>query len=482
MRVYQLLWTRRAWTSWLVLAVLPFLLIAQFNYPSIHDDYMNANSIRQHGRLGYVAALYDNWTGRYTELLLKGLLHPLSYQRTALLSMLQSIAVILLLIGGLYAVLRLLLGPGGPARWRALALALLVFLLFANGVPDIGTAFYWFGGYTSYTAGLIASLAAFAGLVGLARAATTTGRLGYFLLAGGAALLATGAYDTCLVALTWVLLGVAGQAWRRRSSVRWWYLALLLVNSAGAVVSIVAPGNAARAGLVGLHPRQEVLSGHVLFSLIKSFSYTLVHIVSWQNSLLLLAGTLLVAGTLARHTLYPDWFRRLHPLVLLAWLLLGCSLLVLPSIIVYQNVWYHTWHCVYGYFLLGWLGLLTVVFVRYAPGSALLQQLAGPAGRRACQVVFLVLCFCLDASNTRKGYADLLLRAPEHYRRVRAREQAMLETRAAGQRIGTIMYLYSRYEDFKVPQLLYAVDFNDNDRRAYARFHGLDTLEVQYIP
>lgn len=75
--------------------------------------------------------------------------------------------VVLLLLLVTYCFFRVLLRG---ARTSVVAgCALLLTVLYLNGFPMAGAAFYWFGGYTSYTAGVIVSLFAFAGMVGLYR-------------------------------------------------------------------------------------------------------------------------------------------------------------------------------------------------------------------------------------------------------------------------------------------------------------------------
>ena len=69
-------WVQRRWLLALAAAVLPFLLLAYYNYPSIHDDYSNSNRIIRLGRMQFIRDLYHNCTGRYTKIILKDFYRP----------------------------------------------------------------------------------------------------------------------------------------------------------------------------------------------------------------------------------------------------------------------------------------------------------------------------------------------------------------------------------------------------------------------
>lgn len=481
---------RRGWLAAWAAAVLPFLLLSYYNYPSIHDDYVNANLVAQFGRLGYVRLLYATWTGRYTEVLLKAYLNPLTYQQTAWLARWQPVVVIGLLLLGAYALFRQLL-RGAPASVAA-AGALLLTVLYLNGFPTAGASFYWFGGYTSYTAGAIASLFAFAGLVGLyggqhgepgAAGAPPPQARWNWLAAAGFGLLALGTYEVSMMALMVVVGSAALWAWLRSQPAKWPLSAVLLVLLLGAYAAVAAPGNQARAASAGRSVSQLLRLAGLLRLGGQSGWLLFRQSVHWALSPLLLLGSVVLAGLLwrARASLPLD-LARVSPVGFGLWLLGGLSSLIFPSMLIYERVQEQTWQAVYFYFLLGWLSWVAVAYARYAPQLALLAELSRPANWRRTALVFSLLCFYPATSNTHLAWVELLTTAPAHYRRVRQRAQRLQEAAARRAPAVEMRPLYAGADAQEAPQVLYIIDFNPNDAAQYARYYGVDSVLLKPNP
>ncbi|SHJ09150.1 hypothetical protein SAMN02745146_2256 [Hymenobacter daecheongensis DSM 21074] len=473
---------RGGWLLALAAAILPFLLLAYYNYPSIHDDYANSNRIIRLGRMQFIRDLYANWTGRYTELALKAYLDPLSYQQTELLARIQPIAIISLLALGAFTFFRVLLR--GARTSVVLACALLLTVLYLNGFEMAGAAFYWFGGYTSYTAGVIASLFAFAGLVGLHRyqgrpAAQLVCLLGGVLFS----VIAIGAYDVSMMAICWVLGSAAALALLMKHPGKWWFVALFALAMIGAFFAVTAPGNQVRATMEGRNLGQIIKSPQVVVILVKSFYFALTQSISWANSLLLLLGSVLLAGLLTRvRSAVIFDLSRLHPALLALWLLGGMAAMIFPSTLVYQTVWPHSWQCVYFYFMVGWVWLLATVFARYAAQSEVLRALSSPTGWRLTALAFFGLCFLSSASNTHMAFLDVATKAPEHYARVRQRERFLKNEAARQAQVTEMRPLYSNEDAYRAPGVLYTYDFNNDDASQYAIYYGVDSVVVKPNP
>jgi len=464
------------WLWILGAAVLPFLLLAYYNYPSIHDDYAEANLINKVGRIAYIHYMYATWTGRYTELLLKAYLQPLTYQQALGLSRLQPVVVIGLLALGMYAFFASLLR--GTGRVVPGFCALLGLVLYLNGLSAPGDALYWFGGYTSLTAGVVASLGLFAGMLALHRTPTASNAYTWALLAvtSVCSLLAIGAYEVSMMAVCWVLSTSVLLAWYRNDKAKWKFTVVFLMSTVGIYAMLTAPGNYARASSVGKDLAYMAVSLRAVAAVLKSLYFAIVQTASWLNSTLLLAGSVLI-GELCyrmRHALVLK-INALHPMLLVVWLLAGSAVMIFPSILVYQSVWEHTWQCVYFYFLLGWLWLVATVFVRYRPRieienyRILLLSIAGGFG---------LLCFVANNTNTYQAYVDLAYTASAFQHRQQQREQWLLQQAARGASVVIIQPLYSTDERYLLPATLYNGAFNAYDAVEYARYHGVDSAVV----
>ena len=366
----------------LAAALLPYLLLAHYNSPSIHDDYRNAVLLRESGWAGYIGQLYQTWTGRYTEVILKALLLPLSYQKTALLAQVQPVVVILLLIAGGYLFLSTLLN--GPPRSVVLGASVLVFLLYVGELNNAGSVLYWFGGYTAYTAGFIASFAVFTGMIGIRRYRARGARQwAYWGLAAAGAAVAVGAYEVCLMAIWWLTFSVAAYTLARRGPEWRWYAALLAVVLLFAYISASAPGNMVRAASMGESPATLGQLLRIAGEGGKCVYYALEVVPTRLNSVLLLAGTLLFAPWLARHSVIRFSGVSRSLLWLLLWLVLSTAMLVLPAVLVYRNAHHNSWQCVHFYFLIGWLMLAAAVYQWLLSRYPALASLASAPPSRA---------------------------------------------------------------------------------------------------
>ena len=473
---------QRRWLLALAAAVLPFLLLAYYNYPSIHDDYANSNRILRLGRMQFIRKLYATWTGRYTELTLKAYFDPLSYQQTALLARVQPIVVVLLLLLAAYCFFRVLLQ--GARTSVVVGCALLLAVLYLNGFPMAGAAFYWFGGYTSYTAGVIANLFAFAGMVGLYRyQSRLAAQVGFLLMAAFFSIVAIGAYDVSMMATCWVLGSTATLAWFTKQPGKWWFVLLLGIAMCGALVAVTAPGNQVRASIEGRNLGHILKSPQAVIIVIKSIYFALTQSIYWASSLLLLLGGTLLASLLTRvRATLPFDLGRLHPALLALWLLAGIGALVFPSTLVYQTVWPHSWQCVYFYFMFGWVWLLATLFARYSAQSEVLRALTGATGWRLVALAFLVLCFFSNSSNTHLAYLDVAAKAPEHYARLRQREQQFKEAATQHIPVAEMRPLYSNEDAYRAPAVLYTYDFNNDDATQYAKYYGVDSVVIKPNP
>ena len=399
------------WLLLLIGAILPFTLLSFHNYPSIHDDYGNAINVLRLGRTKYIRTLHHNWTGRYTEMVLKAYINPLLYRQTVWLARVQPVAVILLMVTGAHFFFRMLLCVALPSVIAACALLLTV--LYLNGSDEVASSLYWFGGYTSVTAGVIASLFAFAGLLGLLRYQGQMGsQLVCLVVAAGFSLVGVGSYDVSMVAICWVLGSAVTLAWLLKHLVKWWFAAVFLVALLGAYITVTAPGNQVWALGTGRNLGAVLESPQVVIVAVKSFYFALTQSLAWANSLLLLLGNVLLASLITCE-LPALPVGRVHPVMLVLWPLVGMALMVFPSALVYQAIWPHSWQCVYIYFLLAWVGLVTVLLARYQSGLP-----GGSVGWGVVAAAFCGLCFISGGSNTHRAYLDLLSNTPNFYGRV----------------------------------------------------------------
>jgi len=471
----------KIWTLLLFLTILPFLLLAKYNTPSIHDNYLTANAILRGGRINYIINTYQTWSGRYTELVLKAYLDPLTYQHSWLLEKLGAFVITLLFWASIYWLLKTL--EKGKVVAYPLANSLLLFSLFINGLSSVGVVFYWFDGYTAYTAGIIACLVMLNCIVATQQQQRRLRqRILYGIGAVLAMVVAVGTYEIVLLATGWLVGTRTFIAFRRKQRPRGWWLLLLGLWLVCAYIALNAPGNFNRADNVMPDHAQLFSAKRLTLSTAKSVATMSSMLISWTNSLLLLFGTIILLPAITQQQPRPSNLAGLYTARqsagLLLWIVLGLSACILPSILVYQTVWERTWQCVYAFFLLGWVYSIIMILPYLRFRYTLFERALSYKVQIACRIIFVVVCIGGHNTNTNIAYMDLQFRAPEYQQRVLQRVQSMQRAHISRQSI-RVTPVYSTAEAYKLPKALHIATFNENDAFNFARYYGIDAKYVR---
>lgn len=451
------------WRSALLLCLLPFLLLGLYTHPSIHDDYLNANSILETGRLGFIKKDYFTWTGRYTELFLKSILSPLTYKNALLMEKLLSISVILFVILALYIPCSIIFG-----KYDGSKISLLLMVVFISGLTNISSVFYWSGGATAYTAGII-----FSGLfIGFLYNLKNRRRKRDLFLSCLFVFLATGCYEVIMMATLWITLSnlVYSKITKKGFADS---IILFIVNFASALFLILSPGNSVRAA--GVSSGASVLSVTGLFtSALKSLFFATGAAVSWLDSLQLLLGTLVLLHLINRKENFNVFSIRISPLLVLLWGIVGVSISIFPSVLAYQTVWEHTWQCVYFFFLLGWVLLANSLFA-FLDGKYNINPIFMDIYIILwCRLGFIFLVFLSSGSNVNIAYLDLL-KAPEYQRRALRRDVSMQQA-AKSKQVAELQPLFLLQERYKIPKTLYTLEYDEADAHAFAAYNGVQNI------
>lgn len=471
----------KIWLLLLMLAILPFLLLTAYTYPSIHDNYLTANAIMRGGRLHYIIDTYHTWSGRYSELVLKAYLEPLTYQNAWLLEKIGAFGIILGFFATIYGLLKVL------AKEKKInspfASSLLLFTLFINGLSSVGPVFYWFDGYTAYTTGIIIFLLLLSCLVAMHQPQRSSYvRSFYFIGACLATIIGAGTYETVLLALGWLLATGVILAFKQNWNTRQWWLLLFLMWIISACFSLAAPGNLSRAGSALPDHIRLFAAGRIVMSGIKSTYFMFSALMSWSNNLLLILGTIVLLPSVEQNQQeYPGFFsihKARELITLLLWVIIGLSICIFPSILIYQAVWEHTWQCVYALFLLSWIFSALIIFHWLRHKYAVFERVLTNKVQISCRIAFLLICFGGNNSNTNIAYWDLGFRASEYYQRTLQRTLEMRQAQQLG-KVGRVAAILTAAEAYKQPKILYTVPYNDNDVIGFARYYGVDSVLAQ---
>ena len=266
--------------------------LAQYAHP-MADDFSYARKDLSAGLHAAAAWEYAHWNGRYTSNLLV-LAGPL---RNGLdrLTTYRLVPVLLILGTWLSASLLLRAFPFAGAWRPALTGGLLWTALFSHAMPDIGEGWYWYTGAVTYQLAVIIALLHATLLIRLHRA-----REALTLAAAAVLLFVAIGFNEVIMALL-LLLHLGLVAWHRRvhGRVPGWAWALLAVAIAGALLVLLAPGNAGRGAHFPMRHRPLPSLG---MSLVQTARFCLV----WLSSPAVLAtGLLFLLGHDALRQRFP---------------------------------------------------------------------------------------------------------------------------------------------------------------------------------
>jgi hypothetical protein len=407
----------------LVLALLPFLLLAAYNHPFL-DDYLNATKVHTEGLAAAQLDWYYKWTGRYASTFFLTALNPLTYGWLAGVKVTAALLLGLnwLSIAGLLRTV-FHLGFRLACSWRTAGWAAAALLaLFCNAAPEPYSFIYWFTGAAVYQLpylGLInfTSLAVVAGW-GPARMRTLAA-----LLALPCLVLAVAGNELVLLQ-TLVVLAVLGLRLPPDRRAAWW--AWLLLGLVAGALSLAAPGNWLRAAQTypGDHSQRWLLllpraaySG-ILFLLKPMVSGSLVAALLTGLTLGRAAGAP-AAGTRTSWSL-PEW----------GGLLLAFGALNSVGFVLFRYVW------IEAPVLRAQNEMLLLLLVSAAAlGWVMATQQPGGilAGRRLRWALPLLLLALFTTGHVRHAWLELLTTAPAYEAQMQARYATMRQAHRAGQ-------------------------------------------------
>ena len=342
------------------LTLLPFAALCWYSHPGA-DDFTDAVQREGLGFWGIQRDLYLNLTGRLFTSVLLTEASPLVWQQLPWYGLAPA-GALLLLGASLYWLVSVLASTAWrwPARLLAAGMVLALWLL-QN--PSVAESVYWYNGLAVYTVPTAVLVGWLAALVRYWQAAPR-GRLAWLALLALLGTCVLWSNEIIALPLMAVVAALALWQWWRGSSRRASLLALTAWYVLALAVSLLAPGNMARANLIDVAvPLPVLVLGPVAAS-----AYLLLN---WISSGVLVAVTALSLPALAR--LVATAVPALRPLQRLGpWhlLLALCFLLAMLPLSALPSYWAtgglmppRARASLYLLFLLGWFAAVLVALM-----------------------------------------------------------------------------------------------------------------------
>ncbi|MDQ1337026.1 MAG: hypothetical protein QG552_3976 [Thermodesulfobacteriota bacterium] len=338
-----------------------FISLSFFNYPAA-DDFCFAAKARQLGFFGAQEFWYKHWSGRYTlnsvwtAIMLSGdIVHIYRFPPIVLL--------LLTWLGFSFLTARIV------RDHLSLPLIFLVggvwTLLFIAGTPDPAQTFYWLGGSITYQMPNIFLIF----LIGLILWRETSAknhllRTGIFVLSSLLVIATIGSNEVSLLVTGMILSCGAFNAVMMKRDSRAFWIGLMVIAAASALISLLAPGNIERyAGIGGNDPLLRPASW---IAALLYLPWVVLRILYWLSSLGLWVSTFMVLSATfpaARRVLYSDGkFERRFLILPLLWIVTIFGLNVLGFIINRYPLPERAESVVWLLFLLGWYPSFIILF------------------------------------------------------------------------------------------------------------------------
>lgn len=402
-----------------VILLLPFIALSFFTFPTT-DDYCHTLAVKDMGYWGYQQEYWKTWSGRYIGTLISAT-QPLAYD-SYLGYKIAPIVIILLYVHALLTFARALTGNKLPEWQRALLAFLLLFVLIAE-IPMVSGYFYWYTGYY-YTIADIGTLYLFAFL--FRNYPNLSGKHIAIICFGMILLIGMNEYT-----LVWLVI-LSGALFFFNSIITKKLQLKLLIMSIVAltfgVLSVTAPGNAARAES-GLYPTP--LKYNLLFSLKNSLAWQIHNFSQMAPALCVLTLVLIPIACLLFKAKTKDDFRFFSVNPALSILIFATCLYLsyFPSYWSIAEPPNLRGQCLINFWtLIGWTyNVFVLIFWALERGKMAIVTTLGPLG----WVVGLYF-FSLYASNFnyRSAWSDLLTgRAARFNREMHERTALVLSTK-----------------------------------------------------
>ncbi len=399
-----------------IYALLPFIIIAQYNYPSA-DDFAGAVRDAQHGFAFVIRDTYLHWSGRYFATAVARV-NPLLYHSFAAYKW-YAVALLFAFAAALVVLVRAITAEYF-SWWQTGALCSILLVLYLAVLPSTAEGFYWFSGSYIYQTANVFFMLLLALLVKIQSIQRRTVKLFFIAMACLLAICIIGSNEISMVITCAVVFAFAYTKYRINKTHQGMLIVLSFVSVSAACVSALAPGNFERMNTVQEYSKSPA------WAFKGAVAATLLYAVQWALPLMAatvlyvpLFGQQLAQAMVERGVNLPVKFKHSVIFTLAVFLLLQLFAVWAAggsNLGRIENV-------AYLFFLLGWFFNVQLFINQHAKNSLARSFFSKPM--LALVMLLFVVCVLDINNNISTAYIDLLAGKAQRYSREQlARAQA----------------------------------------------------------
>ncbi|CAN5242331.1 hypothetical protein BH11BAC6_BH11BAC6_02460 [soil metagenome] len=301
---------------------LPFIIVSFCNHPTL-DDYWNANTIAEFGRLGAAVHLYNTVSGRFFSNLMMSICNTLPANNVLLFKLAP--VIFLLMLGCSFYYLLISIFKKEAAKKQLIIAAVVFVALHLVNMRSLYEGLYWTSAVFVYQLTLIIFVCGIASIFTYLH----TKKIIYCIAAIGCSFVLAGTAESIVPVYLVLLLLIAVKQYHQKKQFLF-LLSCIIALLIGTAIVLLSPGNYKRIAYDTTFYQQDVL-----FAITRSLSTIGYYVLVWGINLVSIGTILLMLPYCLKYTqrllkFFPLVLQKFNPFIVAVIAFVLCASLYAP--------------------------------------------------------------------------------------------------------------------------------------------------------